>query len=195
MSSMNPKVDEFIDRAGKWRDEFRALRGIALGCGLNEELKWRQPCYTLDGKNVLILGGFKEYCGLMFFKGALLADPKNVLIRPGEHTQAARQMRFTSVQEIIGSKPLITKYIREAIEVERAGLQVELKSTSEYEVPDELQQVFDENTKFRSAFEALTPGRQRAYILHFSQAKQSKTRRARIEKHRQRILDGKGLQD
>ncbi|WP_066307073.1 YdeI family protein [Bacillus sp. FJAT-29814] len=194
-SRTNPKVDEFLSTAKKWQEEFKRLRTIALGCDLTEELKWRLPCYTAESKNIVVIQGFKEYCALMFFKGALLKDPKDILSRPGENSQAQRQIRFTDVQEIAGMEPIIKDYIYEAIEVEKAGLEVSLKTTAEYKIPNELQTKFDEIPALKTAFEALTPGRQRAYILYFSQPKQSKTRESRIEKYMQQILDGKGLND
>jgi uncharacterized protein YdeI (YjbR/CyaY-like superfamily) len=195
MGGTNPKVDEFISKSPKWQEELERLRSIVLASGLTEELKWRQPCYSFQGSNIAILGGFKEYCALSFFKGALLKDPQSVLDAPGENTQSARLIRFTSVEEVAAMEPIVKAYIEEAIEVETAGLKVDFKETSEYSMPEELRTKFGENPAFKAAFEALTPGRQRGYLLHFSQPKQSKTREARIEKNIQRILDGKGLQD
>jgi uncharacterized protein YdeI (YjbR/CyaY-like superfamily) len=191
----NPKVDEFLNKTSKWKVEFVALREIVLDCDLTEELKWRLPCYTSQDRNIAIIQGFKEYCALMFFKGALLKDPNGVLTPPGENSQAQRQIRFTNLQEIIEKETIIKSYIAEAIEVEQAGLEVNFKRTAEYTVPEELQTKFAESPDLKTAFEALTPGRQRAYILHFSQPKQSKTRESRIEKYRQKILEGKGLND
>ncbi len=195
MHETNPEVDAFMDGARQWREEFARLRAIALDCGLTEELKWRAPCYTFQDKNVVILQGFKEYCALMFFKGALLTDPDGVLVAPGKHMQAGRQVRFTDVDEVTEMEATLTAYIDEAIEAEKAGLKVKLKKTSEYAVPEEFQRELDGDPALKTAFHALTPGRQRAYILHFSGAKRSKTRASRVEKHRQRILDGKGLND
>lgn len=194
-SRNNPKVDEFLNKTNKWKEEFVALREILLDCQLTEELKWRLPCYTSQNSNIAIIQGFKEYCALMFFKGALLKDPNGILTAPGENSQAQRQIRFTNVQEIVEKETIIKAYITEAIEVEQAGLEVNFKQTAEYSIPEELQTKFAETPELKTAFEALTPGRQRAYILHFSQPKQSKTRESRIEKYRQQILDGKGLND
>ena len=194
---MNPKVDWFFDKAEKWKEDYEKLRMIVLGCGLNEELKWGQPCYTFQESNIVLIHGFKEYCALLFFKGALLHDANSILIRQTENVQAARQIRFTSLQEIVDPDILsgLKTYIYEAIEVERAGLQVELKKTSEFTMPEEFQKALDENPDLKAAFEALTPGRQRGYLLYFSQAKQSKTRESRIEKCIPQIFDGKGLND
>jgi uncharacterized protein YdeI (YjbR/CyaY-like superfamily) len=193
MSTTNPKVDEYFRKGNKWQEEFEHLRRISLDCGLNEELKWRLPCYTFEGSNVVILQDFKEYCALMFFKGALLKDPEGVLHNVGD-AQAVRQLRFTGVEEVVKAEPTIRSYIREAIEVEQAGLKVELEEKDE-PVPEELESKFDEDPAFKAAFEALTPGRRRGYIHYFRQAKQSKTRASRIEKYAQHILDGKGLND
>lgn len=192
---MNPKVDEFIDKAVVWKEEFEKLRKIILDCGLNEELKWNKPCYMHQNSNIVIIQGFKEYCALMFFKGALLADPHHILTKPGENSQSQQQIRFTNVQEIAEMETIIKAYVEEAIEVEKSGLVVEFKKTSEYKIPEELQYKFSEFPAFKTAFECLTPGRQRAYILYFSKPKQSKTRESRIEKYMQQILDGKGLND
>jgi uncharacterized protein YdeI (YjbR/CyaY-like superfamily) len=191
---MNPKVDAYLSKAKKWREEFETLRTIVLGCPLTEELKWGKPCYTFQKSNILIIQGFKEYCALMFCKGALLKDPKGILKKPGENTQAARQMRFTHVREIAGMKPVLKAYIQEAIEAEKAGLKVNFKKNPE-PVPEELQNRLDENPALKNAFHALTPGRQRAYILYFSAPKQSKTRESRVEKCIRQILDGKGLNE
>ena len=195
MAVLNPNVDAFLAKAKKWRSEMVALRAIVLDRGLTEELKWRQPCYTVNGANVVIISGFKEYCALNLFKGALLNDPSGVLVRPGENTQSGRQIRFTSVEQIVEMEPILKAYLDEAIAVEQAGLQVEQKQTEDYPVPDELQSMLDELPEFKASFEALTPGRQRGYLLHFAAAKQSKTRTSRIEKHMQRIKEGKGLLD
>jgi uncharacterized protein YdeI (YjbR/CyaY-like superfamily) len=171
------------------------LRMIILDCPLSEELKWGKPCYTFQKSNIAILQGFKEFCALLFPKGALLKDPNNVLEKPGENTQAARRIPFTNVQEIVEMEAILKAYIYEAIEVEKAGLNVKMKKTSEYTVPEEFQNKLDENPALKNAFDALTPGRQRAYILYFSAPKQSKTRESRVEKCMQQILDGKGLND
>jgi uncharacterized protein YdeI (YjbR/CyaY-like superfamily) len=192
---MNPKVDAFLKKAKTWREEFEALREIILTLPLTEELKWDKPCYTFQDSNVLIIQGFKEYCALMFCRGALLKDAKGLLIKPGENTQAARQMRFTSAREITKLAPTIKSYIREAMDAHEAGLEVQYKETSEFPVPDELTKALAKNAKLKAAFEALTPGRQRGYLLHFAAAKQSKTRESRIEKCAPLILKGKGLQD
>ena len=178
-----------------WQKEFNTLRAIALDCELTEELKWGQPCYALQEKNIVLIHGFKEYCALLFFKGALLKDPKGILIQQTENVQASRQMRFTKLQEIVSMKATLKAYIHEAVEVEKAGLKVPLKKTSEFAVPEEFQQRLEESPALKMAFSALTPGRQRAYLLHFSSAKQSKTRLARIDKCMPQILDGKGLND
>ncbi|MDX8342439.1 YdeI family protein [Rossellomorea sp. YZS02] len=192
----NRKVDGFIKKAKQWQEEYERLRSILLSFEeMEEEIKWMHPCYTLDGKNIVLMHGFKDYCALLFHKGALLKDPQSILIQQTENVQSARQIRFTSAEEIIEMKPILEAYIQEAIEVEKAGLQVELKKTEEYTTPLELQQKFEEMPELKIAFEALTPGRQRAYILYISKAKQSKTRESRIEKYVQHILDGKGMND
>ncbi|MGE6755605.1 YdeI/OmpD-associated family protein [Rossellomorea sp. NPDC071047] len=196
MIKPNRKVDGFIKKTKTWKEEFERLRSILLGFEeLDEEIKWMHPCYTLEGKNIVLMHGFKDYCALLFHKGALLKDPDGILIQQTENVQAARQIRFTNVQEIIEMKPILEAYIQEAIEVEKAGLQVELKKTEEYSIPEELQTKFDEVPALKTAFEELTPGRQRAYILYFSKAKQSKTRESRIEKYMEHILEGKGMND
>lgn len=192
---MNPKVDAFLEREDKWRAELEKLREILLGSGLTEELKWGQPCYVLDGKNVVLIHGFKEYCAILFHKGALLEDPKGVLIQQTKNVQAARQIRFTSVQEVTKLEKTVKAYVRAAIAIERAGLKVPFKKTEEFELPEELASKLAKNAKLKTAFAALTPGRQRAYIFHFSQPKLSKTRAARVEKHIPRILEGLGLDD
>ncbi|MEB2282140.1 YdeI family protein [Lysinibacillus xylanilyticus] len=194
-SKMNPKVDEFLGKAKKWQEEYSALRNIVLDCELTEEFKWMHPCYTLEKKNIVLIHGFKDYCALLFHKGALLKDANGILIQQTENVQAARQIRFTNVQEIVGMETIIKDYILEAIEVEKAGLEVPMKEHKEYIIPAELHNKFNEMPTLKTAFEKLTPGRQRAYILHFSQPKQSKTRVSRIEKYTQHILDGKGLND
>lgn len=194
-SGMNPKVDEFLSKGAKWKEEYEKLRNIVLDCGLTEEFKWMHPCYTFNNKNIVLIHGFKEYCALLFHKGALLKDPNGILIQQTENVQAARQIRFTNVQEIAEMETILKAYINEAIEVEKAGLEVDFKKDAEFTIPEELQHKFDEIPALKTAFEALTPGRQRAYILYFSQAKQSKTRVSRIEKYVQKILEGKGLND
>jgi uncharacterized protein YdeI (YjbR/CyaY-like superfamily) len=191
---MNPKVDKFIRKEKKWQAEFEKLRTIVLDCQLDEELKWGKPCYTFQQKNVVIVQGFKEYCALMFFKGALLHDTKRVLNKIG-NTQAARQIRFTSVREIVTMASIVKSYIHEAIEIEQAGVKVQLKNTSEFIVPEEFQKRLIAMPALKTSFGALTPGRQRAYIYHFSQPKQTKTRESRIEKCIPQILRGKGLND
>lgn len=192
---MNPKVDFYFTKEKKWKQEIEQLRIIALDCGLTEELKWGCPTYTSGKNNVVLIHVFKEYCGLLFFKGALLKDPKGILIQQTENVQAARQMRFTNVQEIVKLGNTIKAYIKEAIKVEKAGLKVELKKTSEFKMADEFKQVLDEMPELKTAFEALTPGRQRAYLLHFSSAKQAKTKESRITACIPQILKGKGLND
>jgi uncharacterized protein YdeI (YjbR/CyaY-like superfamily) len=194
MNRMNPKVDAFLRNAEKWQDEFRELRRIILDCQLTEELKWGQPCYTCDKKNVVIIQGFKDYCAVMFFKGALLRDADRILVRPGK-VQAGRQIRFTNSREIAQLEAVLKAYIEEAIEIEKAGLKVKLKESSDFRIPDEFQARLDESPALKNAFHALTPGRQRAYIFYFSSAKQSKTRQSRIKKCLPRILSGKGLND
>jgi len=192
---MNPKCDWFFEKDTKWQKEYVQLRKIALDCGLQEELKWGCPCYTFEKKNVVLIHGFKEYCAYLFFKGALLNDPEGILIQQTENVQSARQIRFTNVKEITKLSRVLKSYIYEAIEVERAGLQVKLKKTSEYKVPEEFQKRLNKSAALKKAFEALTPGRQRAYIFYFSQAKQAKTREQRVEKYVKQILSGKGLED
>jgi uncharacterized protein YdeI (YjbR/CyaY-like superfamily) len=195
MNKMNPKVEFFFSKAKKWREEFEKLRTIVLDCPLTEELKWGKPCYAFQENNIVLIHGFKEYCALLFMKGALLKDARGILIQQTENVQAARQIRFTNVREIVGMEPILKAYIREAIEVEKAGLEVNYKKTSEFTIPEEFQRKLDENRALKTAFAALTPGRQRGYILHFSAPKQSKTRESRIEKCRRQILNGKGLND
>ncbi|MCX5659459.1 MAG: YdeI/OmpD-associated family protein [Planctomycetota bacterium] len=192
---MTPQVDGYLRKNKQWQKELGELRRIILDSPLTEEVKWRVLCYTFEGNNVVIIHGFKEYCGMTFVKGALLKDAKGVLAKPGENTQSARVIRFTSVGEITAMEPVLKAYIREAIEVEKAGLKVEFKKIDEFAVPEELQAKFDEAPKLKAAFEGLTPGRRRAYILHISSAKQSKTRASRVEKCSPRILGGKGLDD
>jgi len=195
MNSTNPKVDFFFNKTGRWQEEFEKLRTIVLDCGLTEELKWGCPCYTFQKNNIVLIHGFKEYCALLFFKGALLKDPGRILIQQTENVQAARQIRFTSLREIVKMKPILKAYIHEAIEVAKAGLKVSFKKTKEFSVPEEFQARLDETPALKTAFAALTPGRQRAYILYFSAPKQSKTRVSRVEKYVPRILVGKGLDD
>jgi len=191
----NPKVDEYLNKAKKWKEESEKLREIVLSCDLTEDFKWMHPCYTLENKNIVIIHGFKEYCALLFHKGALLKDKQGILIQQTENVQAARQIRFTNLQQIVDMETILKEYILEAIEVEKAGLKVALKKNTEYAVPEEFQTKLDENPALKTAFEALTPGRQRAYLFYFSQPKQSKTRVSRVEKSTQQILDGKGLND
>ncbi|WP_312992006.1 YdeI/OmpD-associated family protein [Chryseobacterium flavum] len=192
---MNPKVDFFFEDAGQWQEEFKALRTIALSTELVEDLKWGCPCYTFEGKNIFLIHGFKEYCALLFFKGALMKDPDHILIRQTENVQAARQIRFTDVQQINDLKEILRSYMFEAVEIEESGVKVEMKKTKEFEMPEEFQNKLEQDPALKEAFESLTPGRQRAYLLHFSSAKQSKTREARIEKNIPQILTGKGLND
>ena len=192
---MNPKVDWFFAKDTKWQKEYEKLRTIVLDCGLIEELKWGCPCYTFQNTNIVLIHGFKEYCALLFFKGALLNDPNGILIQQTKNVQSARQIRFTNVREIGKMEKILKAYVYEAIEVERAGLKVKLKKTSEFKTPEEFQKRLDKNPALKKAFVALTPGRQKAYIFYFSQAKQSKTREARIEKYIKQILKGKGLDD
>ncbi|MGG1638659.1 YdeI/OmpD-associated family protein [Paenibacillus sp. NRS-1760] len=194
-SGLNLKVDGFIGKSKKWKEEYKKLRNIVLDCELTEEYKWMHPCYTFQNKNIVLIHGFKEYCALLFHKGALLKDPNGILIQQTENVQAARQIRFTSVQEIVEMEAILKSYINEAIEVEQAGLEVVFKKNTEYIIPDEFQNKLDEMPALKTAFEALTPGRQRAYIFYFSEPKQSKTRESRVEKYKQQILDGKGLND
>jgi uncharacterized protein YdeI (YjbR/CyaY-like superfamily) len=201
-SRMNPKVEFYFSKAslpagkaGKWQEELEQLRMIVLDSGLTEELKWGCPCYSFDKSNIVLIHVFKEYCALLFFKGALLKDARGILIQQTENVQSARQIRFTNVREIVKMKPILKAYIHEAIEVEKAGLKVNLKKTSEFKIPEEFQIKLDQTTALKKAFAALTPGRQRAYIFYFSQPKQSKTRESRVEKYIQHILHGKGLND
>ncbi|WP_445457439.1 YdeI/OmpD-associated family protein [Flavobacterium sp. HNIBRBA15423] len=193
---MNPKVvDRFLDRSKNWKDEMKLLRKICQDCLLTEDFKWMHPCYTFQGKNIVLIHGFKDYCALLIYKGALLKDTENILIQQTENVQSARQIRFTNLQEIINLEQTIKAYIFEAIEVEKASLEVKMKTTEEYNMPEEFKKAIKEDSKLKKAFETLTPGRQRGYLLYFSQAKQSKTRESRIEKCIPKILDGKGLTD
>lgn len=195
MNGMNPKVDFYFDKAKKWQEELEQLRLIVLDCGLTEELKWGVPCYTFQKSNICLIHVFKEYCALLFFKGALLNDANGILIQQTKNVQAARQIRFTNVREIVKMKAIVKAYIYEAIEVERAGLKVNFKKPTEFIIPEEFQNKLDEIPDLKTAFKALTPGRQRAYVLYFSAPKQSKTRESRVEKCVQQILKGKGLND
>ncbi|MCM2975219.1 YdeI family protein [Priestia aryabhattai] len=194
-SKMNPKVNEFLTKAKKWKEEYETLRKIVLDCELTEDFKWMNPCYTFEKKNIVLIHGFKEYCALLFPKGSLLQDSHGILIQQTENVQGARQIRFTNVQEIAEKEAILKAYIYEAIEVEKAGLKVKAKKPEELIIPEELQHKFDEIPALKDAFTTLTPGRQRAYILHFSAAKQSKTRASRVEKCIPNILNGKGLND
>jgi uncharacterized protein YdeI (YjbR/CyaY-like superfamily) len=193
--NMNPKVDFYFNKAGKWQEAYEQLRTIVLECKLTEELKWGCPCYTLNESNIVLIHGFKDYCALLFMQGALLKDPKGILIQQTENVQAARQIRFTHVDEIVKLKTSLKAYMKNAIELEKSGLKVELKKTSEFKMPEEFQNVLNDMPELKKAFYKLTPGRQRGYLLYFSSAKQVKTREARIEKCVQAILDGKGLDD
>jgi len=192
---MNPKVDFYFSKAQKWQEELKCLRTIVLECGLVEELKWGVPCYTYQDRNIVLIHVFKEYCAMLFHKGALLNDTNGILIQQTENVQAARQIRFTSVGEITQLEPILKAYIYEAIEVEKAGLKVLLKKTTEFNLPEEFQQKLEESPSLKTAFNALTPGRQRAYLLYFAAPKQSKTRESRVEKKCAEILNGKGLND
>jgi len=195
MATMNPKVDFFFSKAKQWQEEYKKLRMIILDCGLNEEYKWMHPCYTFQESNIVLIHGFKEYCAILFIKGALLKDARGILIQQTENVQAARQIRFTNVREIVELEPILKAYIHEAIEVEKAGLKVNYKTATEFPTPDEFINKLEEVPGLQDAFEALTPGRRRAYLLYFSAPKQSKTREARIEKYMQQILNGRGLND
>ena len=195
MNSMNPKVYWYFQKAKKWQEELEILRIIVLDCQLTEELKWGCPCYTLKNSNIVLIHTFKEYCAVLFFKGALLKDSKGILVQQTKNVQSARQIRFTNAREIVEMQPILKAYIAEAIEVEKSSLEVEFKTTTEFGVPEELQHQFDEIPELKAAFDALTPGRQRGYILHFSEPKQSKTRASRVEKYMPHILNGRGLND
>jgi len=192
---MNPEVDAFLSKAQRWQEESKKLRMIILDCGLTEELKWGKPCHTFQKSNIVIIQGFKEYCALLFFKGVLLNDPNGILKKTGENTQVGRQIRFTNVREIVEMEPILKAYIHEAIKVEKAGLKVNSKEKTDLVFPEEFQKRLDENPALKAAFDALTPGRQRAYHFYFSAPKQSKTRESRVEKCMQQIIDGKGLND
>ena len=195
MNAPNPKVDWFFEKDGQWKSSFAKLRQLALDSGLTEELKWGQPCYTLKGKNVFLMHGFKDYCALLFLKGALLKDDHKILVQQTESVQSARQIRFTSAKEIVKLAPVVQGYMQQAIMVEQSGKKVPLKKTVEFEMPEEFKRALKEMPDLKKAFHALTPGRQRGYLLHFAAAKQSKTREARIEKNVERILAGMGLDD
>lgn len=195
MGKTNPKADFYFSKSEKWRPEMKKLRTLALGCGLTEELKWGCPSYTLEKANIVLIHEFKEYCAYLFFKGALLKDPKGILIQQTENVQAARQIRFTNAKEITKLEPVLKAYIKEAIAVEESGLKVEMKKTTEFKMPDEFRRELEKHPALKRAFEGLTPGRQRAYLLYFSSAKQAKTREARVEKYVPLILDGLGLDD
>lgn len=195
MNKKNPKVDGFFRVAKRWREEFEKLRSIILDCPLTEELRWGKPCYTFQAGNIVLIHGFKEYCALLFFKGALLKDAQGVLVQQTENVQAARQIRFTGLRDIDAMETILKAYVHEAIEVEQAALKVAFKKTSEFTIPDEFQKQLDGTPALKAAFAALTPGRQRAYIFYFSAAKQSKTRESRVEKYMPHILKGKGLDD
>lgn len=195
MNERNPQVNEFFERVSSWKDEMLLLRNILLDCGLTEELKWKHPCYTVNGKNVVMIGGFKEYCALMLFKGSLLMDDAKLLVVPGSNSDATRQIRFANTESIRKLEKLIKQYMFEAMEVEKAGKKVKVKSVSEMSFPAELMEKFESDKLFKEAFESLTPGRQKGYLIHFNGAKQSATRRNRIEKYSERILKGKGIDD
>lgn len=194
-SSKSPRVDFFFNNDSKWQKEYDKLRNIVLDCGLTEELKWGCPCYLYQKSNIVLIHGFKDYCALLFFKGALLQDGEGILIQQTKNVQVARQIRFTNAKEITKLAPTLKAYIYEAIEVEKAGLKVKLKKTSDFPVPEEFQKKLNKMAGLKKAFEALTPGRQRAYLFYFSQPKLAKTRESRVEKYQQQILDGKGLDD
>lgn len=191
----NPKVDWFFDKKGKWQEAYQELRNLVLACGLTEELKWGCPCYLIQKSNVVLIHGFKDYCALLFMQGALLTDPKKILVQQTKNVQSARQIRFTNIDDILKNKSTIKAYIKEAIKNDKAGLKVELKATTEFEMPTEFKTALNEMTDLKTAFYKLTPGRQRGYLLYFSSAKQSKTRMERVEKYIPKILDNKGLDD
>lgn len=195
MTGMSTNVEFFFSKAKTWQEEYKKLRSIVLDCQLTEELKWGKPCYTFDESNIVLIHGFKDYCALLFMKGALLKDPQGILVQQTENVQAARQIRFTNLDEIIELQPILTAYIKEAVEVEKSGLEIEPKKTSEYHIPEEFQEKLEQDPALKEAFEGLTPGRQRGYLLYFSSPKQSKTRESRVEKYIPKILDGFGLND
>jgi uncharacterized protein YdeI (YjbR/CyaY-like superfamily) len=192
---MNPKVDNFFERAQKWQKEMEKLRSVVLSCGLTEELKWGKPCYTDEGHNIVVIQGFKEYCALLFMKGYLLNDPDGILVKTGENTVVGRQVRFTDAKEVTRLATILKTYIYQAVEVERAGIKVEIKKSAPPAIPEEFQKKLKKSPRLKEAFEKLTPGRQKAYLFYFSGAKQSQTRESRIEKCIQPILDGKGLNE
>ena len=192
---MDPRIEEFIENAGRWRESFQILRKILNECPLKEDVKWGVPCYTQNGRNIVLMHGFKDYCALLFFKGALMTDPGGILVQQTGNVQAGRQVRFTADTDIAGMETTLKAYILEAIETEKKGLKVSFKKSSDFSLPEELRQKLEEMPALKAAFENLTPGRQRAYILYFSQPKQSKTRLSRVEQNMQRILEGKGLND
>ena len=194
-SNQNPKVDSFLKKAKTWREEMEKLRAILLDCGLSEEWKWNKPCYSFQETNIVVMAPFKAHCALIVCKGALLKDPNKILVKPGEHTQAARQIRLTSLQQITKLAPILKAYFQEAIEVEKSGLEIKYKTVSEFKAPEELEKAFQKTPALKTAFKSLTPGRQRAYLMHFSAPKQSPTRDSRIEKCTPQILAGKGLSD
>lgn len=191
----NPKVEWFFKKDNQWKEAYEALRMIALDAGLTEELKWGCPCYTLEGNNVVLIHGFKDYCAYLFHKGVLMKDPKKILIQQTENVQSARQIRFSHVDQIVDMESVLRSYIKEAIKIEKSGLQVEMKSTEEFKMPDEFRTVLQSRPSVKKAFESLTPGRQRGYLLYFSSARQAKTRQARVEKYVPMIIKGKGLED
>ena len=195
MSAKNPKVEWFFKKDTKWQEEYGQLREIILDCGLTEELKWGCPCYTLEGSNVVLIHGFKDYCALLFHKGALLKDPRKILIQQTENVQSARQIRFKHLDQIVDMESTLKSYIKNAIKVEKSGVKVEMKKTSEFAMPDEFKKRLEKSASLKKAFEALTPGRQRGYLLYFSSAKQTKTREERVAKYAPKILKGKGLED
>lgn len=192
---MNPKANWFFSKKTKWQEEYSELRMLILDCGLTEELKWGCPCYTFKDSNIVLIHGFKDYCAMLFMQGALLKDPKKILIQQTKNVQSARQIRFKNTNEVLKSKSFIKAYIKEAVKIEKSGLKVELKNTTEYEMPAEFKTVLEDMPDLKKAFQTLSPGRQRGYLLYFSSAKQSKTRETRIEKYIHQILSGKGLDD
>ena len=192
---MHEDVNNYLNKLKNWGEELTQLREIILDCGLTEDFKWKHPCYTDNGKNIVLIHEFKDYCAILFHKGVLLKDSENILVQQTENIQSARQIRFTDMPEIVELETIIKQYIKEAIQVERSGMKVEMKKVSDYEMPDELNQKFNENPAFEVAFRNLTPGRQKGYLLYFNKTKQSKTRMARIEKYEARIFNGKGMLD
>lgn len=192
---MNQKAEEFFQKESKWKEEYNKLREIVLECDLKEDFKWMHPCYTVNGKNVVVIHGFKEYCAILFFKGALLKDPNKILIQQTENVQSPRQVRFTNLSEIVELAPSLRSYIVEATEIEKSGKRVKLKPTADYEVPDEFSKVLEEMPELKKAFESLSPGRQRSYLFYFNSAKQSSTRRERVNRYIEKIMEGKGIND